>query len=128
MIIFITRNFYHHSDYCEREKSFTFGNLLVLLVRFAGLLCELFISEDAEVSDGTAGLALGHHLPEYLVYNLRGHLVLGHHQVLGNGGQLLVSFLSCSHLVLLFRSLQNESVERYWNMLLYIGTIDFRSL
>ena len=75
----------------------TFSNFLVLLVRLAGLLRQLLVPEYAEISHRAARLALSHHLLEDLVANLRGHLVLGHHQVLGDGGQLIVSFVSCSH-------------------------------
>ena len=44
----------------------TFDNLLILLVGLASLFSQLLVTEDAEVSDGAASLALPDHLLQHL--------------------------------------------------------------
>ena len=45
---------------------FTFDDLLILLVGLASLLSQLLVSQDTEISDGAAGLALPNHLLQHL--------------------------------------------------------------
>ena len=57
------------------DRYYTFDDLFILLVRLARLLGQLLISQNAEVSDGAASLALSNHLLQHLCKDITSWMV-----------------------------------------------------